>query len=631
MVQIATPIQSLNDMNMPGGGDGKADTPIQADPQQQAINLPDGLKAGYVVEWCQTRNKAFDTWFEPYKRGIDDMNRMYRTKNNARIKSTYPNALPISNAIIETAVARTVPALLNRPKLIEVDSDVPGSNPDISEAIEDFINEQLHHSLSKPRIGADAIKGTFIEGTGIGKVVWKIDTDVQEQPTIDPVTGIQIGSQEIQLERQYACFEPLSILNMAWEPKHSSPIQNSPWIRQRSWMSLTDLFKMQKAGQISGVEKLAQIVPAGVANRDDWEKARKDGLAYGWSAYAYGAYNDSKEYKIDEWWACLSWKDSAGQDQYGEFHWFMVEDQHIVMFDKNPYRGEWKPYISYRCKINPREMMGESMLSPVKDLQEMINAFAGKVGDLVDKAADTPTYYGRGSGITGRNFIVRTKGLIPVDDVNQIKEGNVNTAAISATENYTQTLVQFMRESTPANDMAQGLSKGADTATEAAILSKSAGARFAHSIELLGVEFVCEMAERFLWLYQQFGQDGQMFYRSDIDGETRELKRSDIQGRYILKASTAATEQDKTTRINQLTQFMQMMGSIPPLQQSFDFVEFVQKELMPMFGVFNGKAYVKEAPMMPMGIPGGMPGAMPEGGQSLPAQVGSEPVAPGMI
>lgn len=623
-MQIATPIPQLDAMNNKNGSaasTGDSFPGNQAGEKAGIVNLPEGLTAQAVISWCQTRRKGFETWFGPYKSAIEDYGRLYRTKNTARVKATYPNAVPISNSIVETAVARITPALFERPKLVECSADIPGADAGLVEAIEDFVNEQVSKSLNHPRVGADAVKSTCIEGTGFAKVMWKIDTVSETKPMIDKVTGQIIGEEQVDREISYADCEPLSIFNLAWEPRCSTNLQSSPWVSQRSWMSISDLYRMQKAGQIEGVEEIAKIVPSDVSAKDDWEKARKDSLAQGWSSYTYGVMSDEKVYKIDEWWACMNWKDAQGADQYDEFKFFIVEEQYLVFFDKNPFVNKWKPYVSFRMKINPRELLGESILAPVKDVQEMINVFAGKCGDLIDKAADTPTYYGKGSGISGRNYIVRTKGLIPVDDVSQIKEGTVNTQAIGVTQSYTDQLVDFMRQATPANDMAQGIG-GSDTATEASILSQSAGARFSHSIGLLGAEFIREVAERFFWLYQQFGQDGQMFYRDEQDGDTKELKRADIQGIYRFVPTTVSSEQNKGIRVRQMQEFLKMaIETRLPL----NIPEFVAKELMPLYGIPNGHSYLMQPQQMPMGMPG-MPQGMPQGNPNMPQETPTLPM-----
>jgi len=123
-------------------------------------------------------------------------------------------------------------------------------------------------------------------------VFWKIDTRKTIETVIDPVTGREIGQNEIERQVSYAECEPVSLFNMAWEPRCSTCIQSSPWVTQRSWLSLSDLYRMQKSGQIQGVDEIAKIVPSDVSAKDDWEKARKDSLAQGWSSYTYGVMSD---------------------------------------------------------------------------------------------------------------------------------------------------------------------------------------------------------------------------------------------------------------------------------------------------------------------------------------------------
>jgi hypothetical protein len=610
------------------------DTPINGaagdsgDASNSAINFPNGLDEAACVRYAKNRNSAFDSWAGPQMERIADLHRVFKNMPTKGEKASFP--LPIGAGVIESINARLQATLLGKPKLVDAVSEQPEIDNATRDKVEQFVNQQVLEISRKPQNGKAGIKAAIIESVLIWRNLWKQEAGSKMVPTmvpdpafmpnpLDPMAQpqqVQVGEEEVETVKEYWTWELKSPGNMAWDPNTSTCLQDSPWVRERSRMSYNELLAWQQQGRIEGVERLLKIMPSGSQGKqkDDWEAMLKkaDGDA-NWPV----SYGDERAYKVEEWFARLTYKD-GDMVQMGDFHFFVVEDQVVINFEENQLRPKRHPFGSCPFIIDPHSVLGLSALDQVLSLQKMVNAFSGHQAALGDRASKPLILYDASSGLTGRSTFMKMFGYQPVDNINGIKEVQVDSGPIGIVQNYLNFLINLTRETTGANEQFQGMD-GSDTATEFQGLMAAAGSRFADVADTLSQGWIEPLCHECFLFYKQFGQDGQMVVRTGIEGLAEELTRQELQGDYAFM-STGGNDQAKQQQTSQTVQALELIAKLPPSPEGvFNSAKAVKEIILPNLGQKNSADwYIQpQVPMLPgpdaSGSPQGQPPMPPEG------------------
>jgi hypothetical protein len=620
------------------------------------VSLPEGLTAAQVKEKTKNYKKIWEPFFKKKSQDLETFQKMFYAQPTGPQKSKATVVLPVAPGIIETSASRIDKAVWGRDKLVDVMPLDPNVSKEQAQVVEDFINQELIYVSRGTKKGKSLIKSALIDGVGLWREKWNVKREVRTSPNYQSPSPMMppmyVGENPPQ-EIEYGCWDWVEgdPSRFMFDPMATTSIAESPWLGIRDYMSLSELKKWEQMGKIQNVDAIAQITPSGIANKDDWESKRRNAIGNGMSSFEYADY---KEYKVDEWHGNITWEvNQEGTDAEGkplpkkvmseDFHWIMVEEDVLILFEPLDLMPKRIPAGSFPILIDPRKVYGKSALHDVRGVQEMLNNFAGKQADLVAQAADRPVYYDKSSGLSGRTAFQRTQGLIPVDNVNGIKFGEINTQAIAANQNFIQFLIEFSRQITAANEQAQGISGGAQTATEFAGLVQLIGARFDDIVDNI-IQFCCvPQGQGCLDYYQQFGVDGQMVVReSSIDGSSKMVTRQMLQGRWQIVPSGANAQANKEARIKSAIEVMKMLIELanqstanPMLLNGFmpDIKRYVDEVLAPVMDLRQSNNLWTQAPppMAPglpaMGPTGGPP--PPIGGPDM-GPVGPSPQQMGM-
>lgn len=646
--------------NYPGAGvDGSGEGVNQ---QAFKISWPDGLTAEKILAFARSRRTAFDAWFKPQADHIQELWKMFENQNTGVVKSNKVVSLPIPNGIVETINSRLAPAILNRSKFVDAIQNFVTPDDDKRINVDSFVNQKVMQESRKPNKGKDALKGNIIEGVMFWRHLWKIEENTVSVPQYTPDPSfmpdpmnpdakppmIYTGEQPQTQTKQFWSWEYKAPTSLIWEPTCTTRVQESPYVGEHSKMSLNDLLKWQAEGRITGVEQIKNIIPAGLNGpaREDWEKKRKEALGERNLDFKYA---DDKEFYVEEWFACITWETGGAapqpetemlstedaeaqpvpvqpkpstpkQTNYGEFHFFIVEDQVVVKFEENGLPHKMKPYGSCPFSTKPRSVMGLAACDPIKVISEQANTFAGKQNDLVNKIADPLTFYDDTSGISGRNQFMRTNGLQPVLNVNGIKQMPTDATPVKINQEYINFCIQLCRDITGANDQVAGI-EGADTATEYQGLVAAAGTRFAEVADTINEFFIADLAMGCFLFYQQFGVDGQMIVHDTAQtGTSISLTRADLQGDFEFVPTVSQTQTGKEKAKSDDTAFLQMVSTMPPNAmggQVYNIPKHITEVSLPLRDIKTGPGWFLPAPPpMPMGAPGMPQEAMPQGLQA---------------
>ncbi len=582
---------------------------------------------------------------------------MFENQNTGVVKSNKVVSLPIANGIVETVNSRLTPAILNRSKFVDAVQNFVTPDDDQRINIDSFVNQKVMQVSRNADKGKAALKGNIIEGVMMWRHLWKIEESTVSVPqyTPDPAfipdpmnpqampKQIYTGEQPQKQTKQYWSWEYKAPTSMIWEPTCTTRIQESPYVGEHSKMSLNDLLKWQAEGRITGVDQIKNIIPAGVQGpaREDWEKQRKEALGERNLDFKYA---DDKEFYVEEWFACITWETGGvsaqpatetlnvetgegvpvapkpatqKQTNYGEFHFFIVEDQVVVKFEENGLPHKMKPYGSCPFSTKPRSVMGLAACDPIKIITEQANTFAGKQNDLVNKVADPLTFYDDTSGISGRNQFMRTNGLQPVLNVNGIKQMPTDATPVKINQEYINFCIQLCRDITGANDQVAGI-EGADTATEYQGLVAAAGTRFSEVADTINEFFIADLANGCFLFYQQFGVDGQMIvHDTQQTGTSISLTRADLQGDYEFVPTVSQTQTGKEKAKADDTAFLQMVSTMPPMDgKIYNVPKHITEISLPLRDIKTGPGWFIDAPM-PQMMPGMAPQGVPQGPQAL--------------
>lgn len=614
------------------------------------ISLPDGLTSEDVKSRSKEFRKIWKAWADKQMNAIETYQKMFMSQMTGPQKSKSTAVLSIASGIVETLTARCSKAIWGRDKLIDVISLDTNKSKEEGQIVEDFLNQELIYVSRGTKKGKSLIKSALIDGVGMWREKWEVKTEKRSNPIYQQMpdgSSVFVGEGEPQ-EISYSCWnwEEKDTFDICFDPGTKDTVAESPWTGIRTHMSLSELKKWEAQGIIQNVDQIATITPSSVTNSDDWETKRKNSIGGQVNNFQYANH---KEYKVDEWFGNLIWETEGEPDLEGkigpkkinskEFHWIIVEEQVLVLFEDNQLQPERKPVGSFPIIIDPRKVFGKSSLQDVMGIQQMVNTFSGKQADLVELAANRPTYYDKRSGLSGRTAYQRTQGMIAVNDVNGIKEGNVDTSAIMVNQNFIQFLIEFARNLTAATEQAQGLD-GAGTATEFNGLMQLVGTRFEDLADNI-IQFLCvPMAQGCLDFYQQLGVDGQMAVRScSIDGETKPVTRQMLQGRWQIIPSGMNSQANKEARTKNSIELMKLALEIIPListnpalsEGQYPNIKELFNESLTLMD-YRQTASFWTAPQMPTmpGMPGPMPPGM--GGDMAQAQppVGVGPNVGGM-
>jgi hypothetical protein len=597
--------------------------------------LPPGLDTQAILKFCKARNSAFETWFTPKLKVIERYHRIAKNNMVGQQKGSKSVPLPIGFAILEAVNCKLTANLLMRPKFVEVISEVPTSDNSQSETLEDFINQKVKEIFPQVEKGKAAIKSALTDTFVIVRSVWKREPITVTQPIYEPhaVTGetIQTGEQPVTDMKEYWTFEVKNPVNIAWDAHVTTRIQDSSWIRERSKMSYNDLKKWERDGRIWNVDYLKRVVPAGLggSQREDWTQRLK--TADGDTNWGF-TYGDEKEYRIDEWFADITYE-VEGQTQVIKSHFFICENDYLVFFEENALDPQRHPYISTPCIIDPQSVMGTGLLGPIENLLEQINTYASKQEAMVERFSNPLIFYDESSGLTGRTTFMKLNGLVPVQNANGVKEFVLDANALKVVQQYLEFLVSTAREASGANEQFQGI-EGADTATEFQGLQAAAGSRFADMSDTLN-QGLFETLSKECWLfYRQFGVDGQMVVHDTAEeGVAIPITKQMLQGQFRFIAVSAATENykkqqiaDDTSFIGEMTQ-ANSMGAFGP-GKIYNIPKHIEEISLPLRGAKNSADMFIQLPMPPtmQGPPPGMPGMQGPPGMAGPGG----PNPPGM-
>lgn len=281
----------------------------------------------------------------------------------------------------------------------------------------------------------------------------------------------------------------------------------------------------------------------------------------------------------------------------------------LLMFRENPY---WcgNPHIFSNYTDSHNELLGRGVIEPIRGLQKLIDTFSCQKADIANLIINGFWAYKRDGIIDPENLISRPFGMIPMEDVNNIK-----SLVPSANPTLAFTEIEDLRmeseRSSAASKFAQGIvAPGRRTAREVSQISAGSSNRFNDIVSNVG-DMAVEPALNMI-LQQEF----QYNYGSPL------LHRMAWEGSYKVIFHGARTTAVREVAIQMFSQFSQIVGQNPVFAQFTEPREFLT-EWQKLLGIKNNKLIRNE----PLGRD--FPELSEQGGQdnqvpAVPEQAGGE-------
>lgn len=611
--------------------DASAGSPLEAPDVDQAqdgpsypapkpiIEYPDGTDEAFFLAKFKHLNSSFDTWFNPkYLRKIQDNYRIWEGKTiEGMLKNS--TSIPTPNSVVEVNQARMFSAIGTREKLVDALPKSPdmvlAQNGEKNQKVEDLINESIITTPDYADKIDELLKAMWLETLMIAEEEWTEEewTDYVPDIQLDTMSGmpVAVGTKEVQNKRGRPNMKPSSIRDWAWDPREKIAIENSPWLRKRIMVSQNELLRMQAKGVVDNVEyameKATKVENKGMDTAKDPD-AKQASVVENTTLPAVGF--DDGVYQLDQWQISLAWKDSEGKFQLGDFWIWCLGEECIIKLKPNPLKPVRKTVITAKVNRKPGMVLA---LGPIDVIKSMVIDLANTMvywNKLVKRAANTPTFYTPASGVDGRRKILEENDMVPVMSIAGIKDGEVPVQAIAMVQQKINFLIGQIKDATAANEQAQGISgEKADTATEANILAGASNLRFQYQADMVTFTFYSKLAQRYFWMWKQFGIPGKMVVREGgIDGQATPVSLEDLVGDYEFRGIASQGQSAKLKRaelLMTLTDKMAQAQTANPLlftneqgqPMAVNFFDFYKNHILPMMDVKSSQGLFKPAPL----------------------------------
>ncbi len=292
----------------------------------------------------------------------------------------------------------------------------------------------------------------------VAKTIWKNETVKSKRMVVKDI-GPEVGSffpvlrlvEEDYVRRDFdgPCTECVDVRDFYWDEAATS-LENAAWAADAVWMTIDDLRKLQRRGVYDRVDELDA---PGDASDDTTERRRES--------------RGRKKGRIE---VLHIYHRASGKC-------YVLGGRKVVLREKPwPFwHGEY-PYVVTSLQPYPFSLQGMSVVEKLMHLQEAVWDMLNQQADSVRLLAN-PIYAVRRDLDDLDSLVWEPGALWPVEDPGQVQQLAVDpTPATMAMPTISQyiSMMQNLAQSQPFTSTAEARGIGADTATEAALVTNIA-------------------------------------------------------------------------------------------------------------------------------------------------------------
>lgn len=496
--------------------------------------------------------------FIGYRKELKD-----KSKSNLHIPKTYE--------ILDTIRARILTTFFNKRPYIEFEpmptaADLSQNlvNEDKAKVAASFVDEQLEKNNIKS-VFYDFVTTMLFAPAAFLSVGWRYEKEYVKRktkvPEVNPMTNSYTGRWFWDIkETEETVWDDNEVRNVDffdfWGDPDSTNLDDARGVFHREWITKenlrnkVDLLRQVGEGIIYDVD-IDKLTAPEKSGEGKYRRLSSVGISAG-GIDPFKASNDESINDKEELELLHYWEDDR--------HVILVNRQEVIYDGPNPYwRHRKKPFVKASFDQLPNEFYGLSAVRIIKPMQNEINTMHNQRMDNVNMLINNMWKRLRGSNIKDEDLVSVANGVIDVDnmeDLQLLQKTEIPQSAFMSEQKLEGDLMAAL--GTPAN--VRGAQAGNDqSATEAQIISQSAGTRFGVKIELFATLGIKRLAKMMDLNNQQFVCDEKA---ARIDPEERNSWQSispdDLIGEHDYRPATSSVEKaaNKELRRQQLTEIL---------------------------------------------------------------------------
>jgi hypothetical protein len=414
------------------------------------------------------------TYHDNFKTKLEARYRAYRGIMEQRSEAaawTHKLTPPFANHIVETTLASLLDEQIKFRIAPRAKLDNPGEfqvRKEGAKALEILLGFQLQADRFSEKQRWFVLQN-MVAGVTAAKVSWRSSTRLKKrwgQETVvfhDPHTGIPIGEFDRPAITETPdtlfdgpCIEVCDVAHLIWD-QHATSTENCRSITHEVFKTWEELKQLERAGLLEGVDRIKEKRGA-QAERSEWSNPMGDDKP-----------GDSERFLLKEIWT---------RKEKGLCVYYIVAD--VCLGEKmNPYwHGEY-PFVIGSTQSDLFRIPGMSQIEKIAAIQEQVWSMANQQLDVMQLAAsgilminedlvDDPDaiVFGPGEKMLARGDL---------DAALDIWGPDTTAAQISTPiQQMLQAMMQNLAGGFPFTSTSEARGQGADTATEAALVSSLA-------------------------------------------------------------------------------------------------------------------------------------------------------------
>jgi hypothetical protein len=388
---------------------------------------------------------------------------------------------------------------------------------------------------------------------------------------------------------------------------YASDIENARFCGHREYMTRSELeSRAETADWKISFDDLSpeSVIDNGAARRLS-EEGRSPEIS---SAYSYSDSGAKGLYLVHHYWE---------DNRYA----VIINKKQLVFDGENPFWHGKKPYDSCRYVALKGEFYGIGVADILSSLQDELNTTRNQRIDYNSMAMRRMWKVRNGSGLTARDLIWRQNGIIPVNELDDVTEIQVQPLPASAFANE-EVIKADMRDATGCHDILMGLSRVDETATTTMTKDNNASIRFKTVISAMERDLLIPLAEKIISLDRQF-MSGEKFARlaDDDGGEAVSVSPDDLEGDFDLLYVGTSMEPMANKELNKgrLMQALNVITNDPAYQNESTARFNLYRQIFKALEIKDPEELIPAAPPPP---------TPPEAGASLSPAGEAPPLSP---
>jgi len=416
------------DIHGPGISDTERTVPAARFNDQKALSIvtnrwhvADDYRRPYEEKWAR--------WESQYRLVVK------RTRDGSNLPSDEPFV------VVETILPRIINAIFSVDPPFSINPENPGADLKV-DLIQQLLDYQWDSQIDIRDYLTRFFRSVVKFGTGITKIIWEEDfvedyVEVQDRDQ----NGIPTGNVTGKI-RKYQSFDGpryvhVPIYNFWLEP-HARSIEEADWCIAEHWVPETILKELDEQGVYQNTDQLQHM-------RDTGDYSQADRYR---SGSAYGGYGRDYMLKRSGRQSPFDFQDKYSPmvkvwEYYGSYYTeegrripnrlITIADEKVVLRNiENPYSHGRKPFVECCYIKDELEFYGIGALESMEPHTIASQAVNNMVQDNLTYAIQKMFLVGRGARVPFNSIRFRAFGTIPVEDISQVKQLEVDDVVPSA-------------------------------------------------------------------------------------------------------------------------------------------------------------------------------------------------------